>query len=127
MMRIFLDSNILVYLLATLSPYHRATVTTVQRLTNQGVLLAIAPQSIYEFWVAATRPTSDGGLGYDPATARSQIHRFVQRFRLLDDSILAWSDVIDLAVTEGVLGRRIHDARLVALMRVSSPSCAFTA
>jgi predicted nucleic acid-binding protein len=112
-----LDSNILIYSLSSLSPFYEATLATLARLGESGSILCIAPQSIYEFWVMATRPSINGGLGLNPAEARGEIEEFLERFQLLDDSFLTWSDIINLAVAEDVIGRRIHDARIVAVMR----------
>ncbi len=44
---------------------------------------------------------------------------FVQRYPLLEDARISWSDILDPAVVAEIRGKRIHDARLVALMRAS--------
>jgi len=117
MMHCLLDSNVLIYLLQRRSPFHRQTVETLRRLALKGATFFMAPQTIYEFWVMATRPIVDGGLGYDPAAARGEIQRFLLRYQLLDDTRFTWLEVIDMAVSENIIGRRIHDARLVAIMK----------
>ena len=122
MTRLLLDSNILVYLYAVLSPFHAATRATIRRLLARGAILYTTPQALYEFWVMATRPQADGGLGFDPAPARAEIRRILHRYPALDDSLVTWEDVIDLAVSDGVIGRRIHDARMAAVMHAHGVS-----
>jgi hypothetical protein len=36
-------------------------------LRQQGEELCLVPQNFYEFWVVATRPTAQNGLGLTPA------------------------------------------------------------
>jgi predicted nucleic acid-binding protein len=116
-LRFFLDTNILIYYLSPLSPFYPATKQTLRRLIASGSMFFIAPQTLYEFWVMATRPEVNGGLGFPPEKARREIHLLLRRFQLLDDSVADWSDIINLAVAEGIIGRRIHDARIIAVMR----------
>jgi predicted nucleic acid-binding protein len=116
-MKLFLDTNILVYSLSPLSIFYLAVVKTLDRLGKAGAIFYIAPQTIYEFWVVATRPVVNGGLGYSPSVTRRAIRYFIEKYNLLDDNFATMDDALDLAEAEGVTGRRIHDARLVAVMR----------
>ncbi len=72
---------------------------------------------LYEYWVVATRPTLQNGLGLTPADARLAIDEFLRSIVLLRDErgIFAnWlADVTDLVIS----GKRAHDARLVAAMQ----------
>jgi predicted nucleic acid-binding protein len=78
--------------------------------------LAIAPQVLYEFWAVATRPLTANGLGFSASRADSEMSR-IRRVSLLyddDSNILSmWHDVV---TKYQVLGKKAHDARLVAAM-----------
>ena len=112
-----IDTNILIYLYDVASPHHAAARALLRALFGQGMRFRLAPQVLYEFWVMATRPIADGGLGFHRVAARREIQDLAARYPMLDDSMVTWDEVIDLAVAEGVVGRRIHDARMIAVMR----------
>jgi predicted nucleic acid-binding protein len=98
-------------------PTHADAVSAVHKIRQRGDQPAIVPQVLYEYWVVATRPPSQNGLGLTPADAPLAINEFLKSISLLRDErgIFAnWlTDVTDLAVS----GRRAHDARLVAAMQ----------
>jgi predicted nucleic acid-binding protein len=89
-----------------------------RKLRAGGHTFRAAAQNFVEFWNAATRPVTSKGWGLPPANALKML-RIVERvFPLLADSASAYADWRRLVLTFGVLGVQVHDARLVALMRV---------
>lgn len=116
-MKVLLDTNVLLRLAVVSHPTHADAVSAVHKIRQRGDQPAIVPQVLYEFWVVATRPPSQNGLGLTPADAPLAINEFLKSISLLRDErgIFAnWlTDVTDLAVS----GRRAHDARLVAAMQ----------
>lgn len=114
---LLLDTNVLVYLSSSSSPLHLAARDAVRQLAEDAAGLALTGQNLLEFYTVATRSTADRGLGMSPAEAREQARRFASRLCVLDDRSVDWLGVLDLAVDENVRGRRVHDARLVAVMR----------
>ncbi len=76
------------------------------------------PQCLYEFWVVSTRPTSVNGLGRTPIQAIADVRVFKAAFTLLDDPPSLYSTWESLVLSKPVLGRKAHDARLVAAMMV---------
>ena len=52
---------------------------------NQKATLCLVPQTIYEFWVVATRPTSQNGFGLAPNDVKSLIDSTLDQFTLLRD------------------------------------------
>jgi len=76
------------------------------------------PQNFYEFWVVATRPTSQNGLGFAPAQAQAELARLKAVFIFIDDTPAVFPQWERLVVQHQVSGKNAHDARLVAAMLV---------
>jgi len=55
------DTNVLLRLANPAAPEHSSCVAAVTRLAADGVVLAVVPQCLVEFWVVATRPVVSGG------------------------------------------------------------------
>ncbi|MEL7039532.1 MAG: PIN domain-containing protein, partial [Cyanobacteria bacterium J06592_8] len=90
--------------------------TTVLRGREQQ--LCIIPQNLIEFWNVYTRPVDRNGLGHTSVEAEVEVSRLKGLFRLLPDTPLIYSEWESLVVTYDVKGVSVHDARLVAAMRV---------
>ncbi len=85
-------------------------------LEDGGHILAVVPQVLYEFWVVATRPGVVNGLGYSASRASADIDDILRVNALYadDSSILPrWRFLVQ---RHRVLGKKAHDARLVAAM-----------
>lgn len=86
------------------------------RLGDSGVELVVAPQMLYEYWVAGTRPLNANGLGMSAPLAEQSIERILDDFQLLRDERGIFSRWRQLVVDHQILGKPTHDARLVAAM-----------
>jgi predicted nucleic acid-binding protein len=75
-----------------------------------------ANQSLFEFWVVATRPLEVNGLGMGAHQARGEVLGILNAFSLLPDPADLLERWLDLCVRHSVCGRPAHDARLVAVM-----------
>jgi predicted nucleic acid-binding protein len=117
-MNTLLDTNILARLAQPTHAMHPAAANAVDELDRQGNVLYLVPQNFYEFWVVATRPTSQNGLGFTPAQAQSELARFKALFTLLDDTPAVYPEWERLVVRHQVSGKNAHDTRLVAAMIV---------
>lgn len=112
------DSNIL---LRWVKPDHsdypiiKSAIDTVLR--RDGVL-CYTSQNLAEFWNACTRPVDRNGYGLSPASADYLAKTFEENFRLLPDSAAVHEEWRKILVTHQVSGIKVHDARLVASMRV---------
>lgn len=69
-MRILLDTNILVHNAISADLQHPQVAAFLRKLVQDGAELCIASQSLYEFWVVASRPISVNGLGLSAAKTR---------------------------------------------------------
>ena len=83
-----------------------------------GGVLCYTSQNVAEFWNALTRPVARNGYGLSPEAADRRARRFESRLRLLPDSLAVHKEWRGLLVKHGVSGVQVHDARLVAAMRV---------
>lgn len=115
-----LDTNILVRLVDRASVQHVVAVAAVAGLLAQGHELYISAQNLIEFWSVATRPLTANGLGWDTTRTLTELNDIRSRFPVLDDTPDAFPNWLRLVSAEGVRGRQVHDARLVAVMEAHS-------
>jgi thiol-disulfide isomerase/thioredoxin/predicted nucleic acid-binding protein len=81
-------------------------------------ILCYTSQNVAEFWSTYTRPVDQNGFGLSPQEADRRARAFESKLQLLPDSIAVHQEWRALIVTHNVSGARVHDARLVASMRV---------
>jgi predicted nucleic acid-binding protein len=110
------DTNVLLRVVHKSAVEHLTCLTAVRKLNSRGDLVFIAAQNIVELWSVATRPPSVNGLGMHPPRVDREIERLLLTFSLLDDDPMVFGKWRELVRTHVVLGRQVHDARLVASM-----------
>jgi predicted nucleic acid-binding protein len=118
MTRILLDTNLLARPLQPASADHGAAIAALHALKRAGDELCIVPQNLYEFYVVATRPVTNNGLGMDPNSALAELTTIESTYTLLPDMpaiLLQWKALL---ATHSVAGKTSHDARIVAAMDV---------
>jgi predicted nucleic acid-binding protein len=117
-----LDTSLLVRLANSADAQHSTAVTAVLELHRRGEALHVTPQVLVEFRSVATRPVESNGLGLSPADAAAQSAGFEAAFGLLVETLdvyPAWKQVVDGL---GIIGKQVHDARLVAVCHVHGVS-----
>lgn len=119
-MRILLDTNILTRSAQPSHPQHAAAVSAVSSLRTRGDGLFLVPQNLYEFWVVATRPVGENGLGMDAASTAARLSELKRAFTLLEESSALYLEWERVVTEHGVIGKSAHDARLVAAMRLGN-------
>lgn len=87
-------------------------------LVRQGKMLGIVAQIAAEFWNVCTRPVSRNGLGLNIAIAEQRLAQVEQVYHLYPDRPEIYSVWRHLVREYGVCGVQVHDARLVAAMKV---------
>jgi len=70
-----------------------------------------------ELWVTATRPVPNGGLGATADECAAIVRDLMRSFRVLPDPPELLDLWLDLVARHGIVGKRAHDARLVAFRR----------
>src|SRR5262245_34605018 len=112
------DTNVLLRWVQPADPFHAVALAAVEELLDQGERVYVTPQNFVEFWSVATRPASLNGLGMTPAEANTEVGRLEQLFLLAPDDPAIYGEWRRLVASVGVSGAQVHDARLVAIMRV---------
>ena len=121
-MTILLDTSILMRLANRADASYPVADRAVRELHRRGDVLHITAQNLVEFRNVATRPAAVNGLGLSAAAAEAEAAGFEARFPLLPetpDIFPAWKALVMAA---GVIGKRVHDARLVAVCHVHGVS-----
>jgi predicted nucleic acid-binding protein len=114
-MATLLDTSVLGRLANRADASHAIAQAAVAELHRRGEVLHITAQNLVEFRNFATRPVAANGLGLPPAVAASLAAAFERAFPLLQETPAiypAWRLLVDAM---GVIGKQVHDARLVAV------------
>lgn len=117
-MTTLLDTSILGRLANQADTDHATAKRIIADLHRGGEVLHITPQNMVEFRNFATRPKVVNGLGLTSANAAAIAAIFEASFPMLEETPAihpAWRSLVDLA---GVIGKQVHDARLVAVCHV---------
>jgi hypothetical protein len=86
-------------------------------MLDRGDNIFITSQILIEFWAVATRPVDANGLGWSPVLVETEIQQLQEQFPLLDDRPEVFVHWLKLVSQNGVQGKQVHDARLVAVMQ----------
>jgi predicted nucleic acid-binding protein len=113
-----IDSNILLRWVEPSDPDHRLVKTALHELTRNRTDLCYTGQNVAEFWNACMRPVNRNGFGLTPPETHVRAVQFEAQLRLLPDSVLVHQEWRRMLVDYSISGVQVHDARLVAAMRV---------
>lgn len=116
-MSYLVDTNVLLRLVQKNHPMRPDARRALVTLRKQGEELCIIPQNIIEFWAVATRPLDKNGLGLTVEEASREIRELKRIFKLRTDSPLIFAEWETLVAQYQVLGKQVHDTRLVAAMK----------
>jgi predicted nucleic acid-binding protein len=117
-MAYLVDTSVLARLANTADVMHAVAVQGVLKLHQGGETLHITAQNLIEFRNVATRPTAVNGLGLSARDAEFKAAAFERIFPLLletPDIYLTWKALVGGL---GIIGKRVHDARLIAVCHV---------
>jgi len=112
------DTPLLMRLANVDDPQYTVADQAVITLRRHGETLRTAPQNLIEFRNSATRPVAASGLGLAPTVVEALAAIYEASFPLLPetpDIYPAWKALVQAA---GVVGKQVHDARLVAACQV---------
>lgn len=116
-MLILVDTNVLLRA-AQHHPAGQTALEALRTLHRQKHTLCLAPQNIVEFWNVCTRPVDVNGLGLSVSGTERYVKRLSRMFTIVPDSMQTFETWLDLVVQHGVSGAKVHDARLVSVMKV---------
>jgi len=115
---LLVDTNVLLRWLKPDDREYPLVVSAIDRVLERGAVLSYTSQNVAEFWNTCTRPVDRNGYGLTPREADRRAALFEARFQLLTDSLTVHQEWRKLLVTHNIVGVQVHDARLVAAMRV---------
>ncbi len=117
-MSYLVDTTILARLANATDTQHAVAARAVLELHRCGEVLHVTSQVLIEFRNVATRPVAVNGLGLSIVDAEAQAATFEARFPLLaetPDIYPAWKTLVGGL---GVIGKQVHDARIMAVCHV---------
>lgn len=117
-MLVLADTNILLRRIHRTHPQHRLTRDAITRIAARGDIVCVTPQNLIECWAVCTRPVENNGLGLLPAQANRVLSRIESAALRLAEDDSVYAEWRQLVTSYGVSGKKSHDARLVASMRV---------
>jgi predicted nucleic acid-binding protein len=117
-MAILIDTSILGRLANRADGLYPVAVAAIAELHRRGERLHLTPQSLIEFRNFATRPVGANGLGLPVAMAEGLATNFEAAFPLLQETPAIYPAWKTLVGALGVVGKQVHDARLVAVCHV---------
>ncbi|MBE0543019.1 MAG: type II toxin-antitoxin system VapC family toxin [Verrucomicrobia bacterium] len=111
------DTNLLLRLADPASPQHSIATQALAGLLRQGDEIFLTPQNFIEFWAVATRPVAANGFGWTSERTLKEVAGLQARFPLLPDSPEIFTRWLELVKQLPVHGKRVHDARMVAVLQ----------
>ncbi|MBI5387018.1 MAG: PIN domain-containing protein [Verrucomicrobia bacterium] len=111
-----LDTNILLRFCDSACAEHSMVRNTITMMWQNGEETFVTPQNFIEFWAVATRPVGNNGLGWTSTQTRQELDQVRNQFPLLEDKAEVFPRWLDLVTTHQIKGKKVHDARLAAVM-----------
>src|SRR5438093_9383101 len=116
------DTSILARLANTADALYAVATRAILELHQRGEVLHVTAQNLIEFRNLATRPKAVNGLGLSVLDAEAKTAVFEGTFPLLaetPDIFPAWKALVGAL---GIIGKQVHDARLLAVCHVHAVS-----
>lgn len=117
-MSCLIDTSILGRLANTKDLSHSVAANAILNMRLKEEMMFISPQNLIEFRNVATRPISVNGLGLSASDAEKLSTAFENQFLLLEENSSIFTAGKNLVFEAGVIGKQVHDARLVAVCQV---------
>lgn len=111
-----IDTNVLLRSVQQESIHFESADRAIRILAASPDDIYISMQNVAEFWCVATRPSDVNGLGWSVEMAANEIEALSQRFLIIPGENIfdIW---FHLVKTHDVRGKKVHDTRLVAVMK----------
>jgi predicted nucleic acid-binding protein len=116
-MSYLLDTGILLRLVNDKDAQHSTIRLAVRELIRRNDDLLITTQNVAEFWNVATRPVANNGLSLKTTDVVQLLQREIEPICVvLPEQASLFAGFKRLLTTYDVIGKQVHDARLVAMM-----------
>ena len=113
-----MDTNILLRLVQPDSPEYGTIPQCTDRLWERGADIFYTSEDSAEFWNVCTRPADRNGFGFSFAETDERATLIEAKFSFAVDSEATHQEWRKIVVAACVSGIRVHDARIVAAMRM---------
>ena len=97
---------------------HRAPATRAIQYALRKSKPAVAAQTLYEFWVVATRPVASNGLGWSASRTSAWLTALKRVCQFIPEDPRCFDQWLLLVSRHNTMGKPAHDARLVAVMQI---------
>ncbi len=121
-MTYLLDTNILLRFVDPTDSAYAIVHQAIDHLRLSGQDLRVSTQNCIEFWNVTTRPVTRNGFGRTPQDSDQFLRLLTQLFPVLPDAAGVYLEWYRLVSQFDVSGVQVHDARLIAVMRVHQVS-----
>lgn len=115
---ILADTNVLLRSVESTEQTNDEAIISIKTLLKHGHRVTVLPQNLIEFWNVATRPFDKNGFGWPVVKAEYEISRLETLLTVLPDTKAIYAQWRELVVDYEVMGKSVHDARIVAAMMV---------
>lgn len=116
-MKVLVDTNVLLRSVQKSHPACRVARQALVSLYRGEHSLYLTSQNVAEFWNVCTRPLDVNGLGLSIEGTDRYTNQLEKFFTILPDSSQVFQTWRRLVVDYAVMGVKVHDARLVAIMK----------
>lgn len=116
-MSYLIDTNILLRLCDKNSPQHLSIRKAINFLKLDNHQLYISFQNCTEFWNVSTRPIDKNGFGLSVTKTANLLKLLEKLFIVIQDDSDIYEYWKKLVIQYEVKGVKVHDARLVAIMK----------
>ena len=114
-----IDTNVFLRTARRNDPDRQVALDAIRALRAKNEVLCYTTQVLVEFWNVCTRPAmARGGLGLDQSVTERKTRLIEKRFHLLTENLATHQEWRRLVSTYSVQGVQVHDAMLVAVMKV---------
>src|SRR5438270_12811208 len=118
-MSVLLDTGILLRLINENDPLHSDVERAVDSLIILQEDLLITTQNIAELWNVATRPTANNGLALSPTAVAKMYEDTIEPvYAVVVETKFLPAVLRRLLIQYNIIGKQVHDARLIAMMLV---------
>jgi predicted nucleic acid-binding protein len=118
-MAYLVDTGILLRLTNIQDPQHSVVRQAVEALVDRREELYLTTQNAAEYWNVSTRPISENCVGLPPAAVITPLEQTIEPIcTVLVERRALYSELKRLMAKYSVVGKQVHDARLVAMMLV---------
>lgn len=115
---VFVDTNVIVYLYQAASAFRARARRVIGRLERDGATPWMSRQVLREYLAVVARPIAGRAAPMTGAEAAAAVEGFLTAYAVAEDGPEITTQLLKLLRSTPVGGKQVHDANIVATMRV---------